>query len=411
MKRKYFTFELKAFLLNPKNIGLIILTIILALYFGLISAPNHHVIESVDYYKIRSEYRNYSAFLKHSEKEIEQARQPGMHYTPSDGAVAAVKTYPQILKDDRMCLKSIKTQNWRQYVKYSMRWHQFIDYQIFYNADKNFLYPREYSSGLNYILDGHHGYSRTVYFYRGLLKSKANLNQNVIEERTALQRLQQSLQGWTVLVLLITVCFFAADVVTNDQKYRTVLKNIPLGKGTILWLKTAVVEVVVFFDFVLAFLVTILCLSPRYGLGSLNLQTTYYTGQTKVPFVTLTLGQYFCEFLMFALIIVLIAIRLTILLSLIFRNDYVAGSLSSLLVVSAKVLYFSSGMGYVYPFLKKLPMTYFTIGDSLTGNLAYLMSSPNWGFEAGILSLLICLAIIEICLLLSSKSRHIPVVR
>lgn len=44
MKRQYFLFQLKIFLTNPKNVGLFFITVVLALYFGLVSAPQHHVI-------------------------------------------------------------------------------------------------------------------------------------------------------------------------------------------------------------------------------------------------------------------------------------------------------------------------------------------------------------------------------
>lgn len=85
--------------------------------------------------------------------------------------------------------------------------------------------------------------------------------------------------------------------------------------------------------------------------------------------------------------------------------------IASLLAVSGKVLYFSMGMGFVYPFLQHLPTTYFTIGDSLSGNLAYLMDSPGWDFNAGIVPLVITILVIELIMLLICKTKKIPLVR
>ncbi len=88
------------------------------------------------------------------------------------------------------------------------------------------------------------------------------MNKNVLEERTALQRIQDSLSGWTTLILVLIVIFFAADILTNDRKYRTVVKNIPLNKSTILWLKTAVVEIGVLLDFLMAFIIAVILSCP-----------------------------------------------------------------------------------------------------------------------------------------------------
>ena len=170
--------------------------------------------------------------------------------------------------------------------------------------------------------------------YNALLAGKKDkqtgLNKNILEERTALQVIQNSLSGWTVLIMVVLVCFFAADIVTNDRKYYTVLENIPLSKRTILWLKTGVVEVGVLLDFVVAGIIALLCIAPRYGLGSLSLNTVDYLGKInfKATFRTETLGMYYLQFIIFAIIISFIFIRLTILLSIVLRNEYVAGILS-----------------------------------------------------------------------------------
>ena len=52
MKKQYFSFQLKRFFTNPKNIGLFALTFIFSLYFGLVSVPNRQLIEKVDPYAI-----------------------------------------------------------------------------------------------------------------------------------------------------------------------------------------------------------------------------------------------------------------------------------------------------------------------------------------------------------------------
>lgn len=417
MRWRYFLFQLKSFLVNPKNIGLFIVTLILSLYFGLVSVPNQQVIEQVAPATIRKEYVDDSAFLKVAKAEIAYSQKPGYYYIPSKGAQDAVATYPQVLTYDQKLLSALKENDWQTYTKYASARYKYIDNLIFVEGNQNFLYPTEYNHNDNYKQDGHFGYQRTYHLYNAFLAGKKEkqtaLNQNILEERTALQTIRNSLSGWTVLIMIIIVCFFAADIVTNDKKYYTVLKNIPLTKQTILWLKTAVVEVGVFLDFTIAGIIALICIAPRYGLGSLKLNTVAYLGRInfKATFKTETLGQYYLQFFLFALIICFIFIRLTILFSLVLRNEYVAGMLSSLFAVSAKVLYFSLGMGFVYPFLEKLPMTYFTIGDSITGNLAYLMDTPGWGFTAGLKPLLCLAVIIEILLFLFTQIKRIPLVK
>ena len=417
MKWRYFLFQLKAFLVNPKNIGLFIATVIMSLYFSLVSVPNRQVIEQVDAKPIRKEYIDDTAFLKVAMQEIAYSKKPGYYSIPSKGAVDAVSTYPQVLSYDKKILLAIKKKDWDAYAKNASARYQYIDELIFVEGNQNFLYPAAYNQNDNFKQDGHFGYQRTYHLYNALLAGKKDkqteLNKNILEERTALQVIQNSLSGWTVLIMVVIVCFFAADIVTNDRKYYTVLENIPLSKRTILWLKTGVVEVGALLDFVVAGIIALLCIAPRYGLGSLRLNTVDYLGKInfKATFRTETLGMYYLQFIIFAIIISFIFIRLTILLSIVLRNEYVAGMLSSLFAISAKMLYFSLGMGFVYPFLEKWPMTYFSIGDSITGNLAYLMDAPGWGFTAG-LGPLICLAlVIEILLFLFTQIKSIPLVR
>lgn len=413
MKRQYFLFQLKIFFTNPKNIGLFVITIVLSLYFGLVSAPKHHVIENVDPYAISKEYHNDKAFLKVAKKEFAQADKGYSSYNPSAGAKDAITTYPTIIKYDHERLKALKNNNWRLYTKYSSKWYQKMDNLIWVKENKNYMYPLEYYYNNNYKEDGHFGYQRTYHFYDGLLKSKATLDKNVLEERTTLQRMQQSLSGWTMIILIMIVILFAADMVTNDQKYRTVVKNIPLAKSTVLWLKTAVIEIGVVVNFLMALIVVTLCTAQKYDFGSLNLLTPIYTGRLyfNPPFVYQTLGQYYLYFLILAVVITFIFIRLTLLLSLIFRNEYVAAIISGILAMSAKVLYFSLGMGFVYPFLKQLPMTYFTIGESLTSNLSYLMDSPGWGFRDGLIPLLLFAIVIEVIIWLFCKLRKTVLVK
>lgn len=413
MKKQYFLFQLKIFLTNPKNIGLFIITILLALYFGIVSTEQHHVIENVDPYAISKEYEDDKAFLKAAKKEFAQANKSFSSVIPSEGAKDAIMTYPTIIKYDEIRLKALKNNNWRLYTKYSTKWYKKMDNLIWVKENKNYMYPLEYYRNNNYREDGHFGYQRTYHFYDGLLKSKAKLDKNVLEERTTLQRLQQSLSGWTMIILIIIVILFSADIVTNDQKYRSVLKNIPLSKTTILWLKTCVVEVGVLVNFLLAFIVVTLCTAPKYGFGSLNLLTPAYTGRLyfKVPFNYQTLGSYYAKFLIFAMLITFIFIRLTMLLSLIFKNEYVAIIISSVFMMSAKIFYFSLGMGFVYPILKKLPTTYFTIGESLTGNLSYLMDSPGWNFSDGIFPLIFLALLIETNIYLFSRAKNLVLIK
>ena len=407
MRWHYFLFQLKTFFTNPKNIGLYIVTALLSVYFGLVSVPNHHVINSVDHYAIKREYKDDIAFLKVAKKEYEQANKPNLTVIPSQGAKNAMETYPTILKYDKERLAALKRKDWRTYALYSSKWYKYVDNLIFVKENQNFMYPAEYRHNGIYKENGHFGYQRTYYFYNALLASGASLNKNVLEERTALQRVQNSLSGWTTLILIIIVIFYTADIFPGDKKYHTVIKNIPLSKITILWLKTAVVEVGVLLDFFMAFIIAIVCIAPKYGMGSLNLKTTFYMGRLyfKVPFRYQTLGIYYLQLIIFAIIIVFIFIHLAMLLSLLFRNEYVAEIIASMTAVSGKALYFSMGMGFVYPLLQKLPTTYFTIGDSLSGNLSYLMDSPGWGFNAGIIPLILTVLVIELILLVICRMK------
>lgn len=412
MKWYYFLFQLKTFFANPKNIGLYIVTALLALYFGIVSVPNHHVINRVDPYIIRKEYKDDSTFLNVAKKEFAQANKSALTIIPSQGAKNAIETYPTILKYDKKRLAALKREDWRLYTLYSSKWYKYIDYLIFVKENQNFMYPVEYEHNGIYKENGHFGYQRTYHFYTALLTSNSNLNKNILEEKTALQSIQNSLSGWTTLILIMIVIFYTADIFSRDKKHCTVIKNIPLSKSAILWIKTGVVELGVFLDFLMAFIIALACITPKYGLGSLSLKTTFYMGRLyfKVPFTYQTLGMYYLQLTIFVILITFIFIHLTMLLSLLFRNEYVAEIAATVVAVSGKVLYFSMGMGFVYPILQQLPTTYFTIGDSLSGNLSYMMDSPGWGVNEGITSLLLTILVIEVIIILICRMKKIPLI-
>ena len=414
MKRRYFVLQWRRFWQNRKNIGLLVLTVILSLYFGLVSVPNHHVIERVDPYAIQSELDDDQSFLKTAQKEVARAAHSRYAFHPSLGAQDAVSTYPTVIKYDRARLRALKRQDYRAYAKFSSRWYRYMDHLIYTAGDKNYTYPSEYYSTSTYPgYDGHYGYLKVIHLYGGLLKTGEPLTIDTLEERTTLQVLQRSLTGWTTLILLVIVCLFSCDLVTDDRRYRTILKEIPLHKTTIMWLKTAVAGLGILIDFFVAFLVVTACTAFRYGFGSFKLVAPIYRGRLyfKIPFSVMTLGRYSLLWLTFAILIVWLLIRLTMLISLLVRNEYVAALLTSLFTVSGKVAYFSLGMGFVYPQLAKFPMTYFTIGDSLSGYLSYLMDTPGWNFDWGIGPLLVAVLIVEALMVVVLKNRRFSLIK
>ena len=89
-------------------------------------------------------------------------------------------------------------------------------------------------------------------------------------------------------------------------------------------------------------MVITLCTAPKYGFGSFNLRTTFYTGRLYFlqPFKYPTLGEYFGQFGIFAILIVFLFIRLTILFSIIFRNEYIAEILATIFAIISGIQYY-----------------------------------------------------------------------
>ncbi|MBP2058928.1 hypothetical protein J2Z60_002119 [Lactobacillus colini] len=413
MKRTYFLLQLKLFFNNPKNIGLFIISAIVALYFGLVSAPNHHIIEKIDQPAIQAELDDHQAFIKIADKEFQRSANNPNAMPPSKGAKEAKRTYPTIIKLDKLRLQALNNNNYRAYASFSWQWYHYLDSLLFQKAIQNYTYPSEYYSQTNYPgYDGHYGYSRITALYKGLSQGKTSVNKDILEERTSLQILQKSLSGWSVILLIIFVCLFTCDLLTYDQKFRTILKNIPLTKTFQLGTKLVVAFIGIIFNFLISFLIIILCTAPRYGLGSLSLAVPIYRGRPyyEFSFKTISLGRYFVYFSMMALLVILIFISLSILISLLIKNSYITAILTIIVAVIAKVSYFSLGMGYVYPWLRYLPTTYFTIGDSLSGYLSYLMGTPGWGFQWGLMPLLVLLIGLNLLLLIFSNSRRFSII-
>lgn len=415
MKHTYFLLQLKLFFTNSKNIGLFIISAVLALYFSLVSVPNHHIIETIDQPAIQAELDDHQAFIKIANKEFIQAQNNPNALPPSKGAKEAKRTYPTIISLDKQRLKALKKEDYRAYATASWKWYHYIDSQLFANTIQNYTYPSEYYSKTTYPgYDGHYGYSRITALYKKLAEDKkVHVTKNVLEEKTTLQVLQKSLSGWTILLLIMIVCLFACDLITNDQKARSILKNIPFTKRFQLWTKTIVGFIGIISNFLISFLIVVICTAPRYGLGSLDLPVPIYRGRAyyEFTFKTVNLGKYLLLFTILALLIIFAFVRLNIFLSLIFRNSYLTAIITSIFAISGKVFYFSLGMGYVYPWLRYLPMIYFTIGDSLSGYLSYLMGTPGWNFQWSIGPLVCLIVVIEVCILIFNQNKRFSIIK
>lgn len=246
-------------------------------------------------------------------------------------------------------------------------------------------------------MDRMHFDNYTTMRYQALLDDERTLTFASLEQKTAVQLLEQLFMVGGPFLLFVAI-YFSGDVLIRDRSHATLKQGFPIS-----WYQTINVKSGVAFLYTLVVTLTligvgILMMIPVYGLGSFHLSIPYLTSYNDV-----TLEQYdymsMIEFLLqsviFLVILLFLFVRLTMSASLLFKKSWlVMGSLTILLLFE-RVLrdrtsdtVFGVDVGY-------LPQTYFDFGKVAAHEMNYLFLTDSISFARGIIILGVLIMIVE----------------
>ncbi|MCI1688608.1 hypothetical protein [Schleiferilactobacillus harbinensis] len=401
MKQMYFSVQWARFWHNRKNQAVAIAVLLISLIYCFYSVPGYQPNWPIDPVTTR-------ATRDRRQADLDYAR--AHPFTPS----MASAEYPEMIRNANAELAALKKRDYRAYATAARRQIVMIDQRIDVMGDQQrYFFPMSYYANDNpfALSDGHYGSQEISTRYRADAHYPGPVTAAVIEERTTLQTLQRTIAGGLTLAILLLAVFFANDLVTNDRRHRSVLQDIPLTPWAALNLKTALVWLATM-GTVLGFsVILILATAFRYGFGNWGLPTTlYHLPPGKLTyFTTQPLCLYLLEWVGLAALLIWLFIRLTLLLSILFRNEYIALILAGGTIFS-QTLYAASGIGAVKNWTTWALPTYFDIGKILNGYQKYLYQADVITLGRAVLLLGGALLGIEIITFIVTHQRHFSLV-
>ncbi|MFC5604159.1 hypothetical protein [Sporosarcina koreensis] len=253
--------------------------------------------------------------------------------------------------------------------------------------------------------DREHAYIRTMMKYEDYLNKDHPVTFGLMYEKTGLQTLQNFLQHFGVYFLLFCVVYFSSDILSRDRKHQTVLQGLPLSWYRQLNLKSlsAFLYSMVFISSVIV--VGVLVMTIQFGFGYFDLNVPIMIQQltfTPEDYSVISLASYLGKTLVVIPLLVILFVRLNIVLSLLFKNEWIVLFISSLLLFSERLYVTRSTRELFGKDISLFPQTYFDFGKIIDGQKNYLLNTETITYAKGILVLLITYFIIEVILFIVS---------
>lgn len=397
--KQYFLFELKAFSRSTKNIAVMILLVVAALYYSLFLAPNYRPNESINESEIQSEQDSIVHWIENRESE-------GV----SVGAQFALAYYPPLIEINSERLEALEEDDFKAYSTWTAEWYIYQDMFTFGNPQYlsyNYVY---YGIDQEYPLqEGSYWYRETANRYAQYAEEDSKVSPAVLEERTALQTVYRLLNTSSVpVIMLAVVVFYANDSVVKDRKHLSITKSFPVSFSGKLWTKTLVVLTMTAFTFIGLLLIFLVIIGYQEGFGSFSLPISVYDGlvlNNRGSFDSISLGRFYIQAAVLIFLITYIFVRAIILLSVLVRNEFF-NLFAGIALIFSERIYYMRGIGF-FSNVDLLPPTYFPIGEVLTGYQNHLYNSPSITFQNGVYSLAATIVAVEIILFVATRFKRI----
>lgn len=254
--------------------------------------------------------------------------------------------------------------------------------------------------------DREHLYQKTMLRYETYLDKEHSITFGMIEEKTGLQALQKFFQQYGMYFVLFCAIYFSSDLLSRDRPNKTVLQGLPLSWYRQLNLKTLssffYTHAVVGFVLLLG----VLLLALQYGFGYFDLKIPTILIKDAYPrehYNVMTIASFLGKIVLIIPILVYLFIRLNIIFSLVFKNEWLVLVISSLLLFSEKLYLTRTSRELFGIDISLFPQTYFDFGNVITGEKNFLLNTTTMAFSTGILVLLVTVVVMEGILFVMSR--------
>ncbi len=254
--------------------------------------------------------------------------------------------------------------------------------------------------------DREHYYYQTMMRYEDYLNKDHPITFGLMFEKTGLQTLQNFLQNYGVYFLLFCVIYFSSDILSRDRKYQAVLQGLPLSWYRQLNLKSLsafLYSMVVILGIIV---IGVLVMTIQFGFGYFDLNVPIMIQQrTFKPedYSVISMATYLGKTLVVIPLLAILFVRLNVVLSLLFKNEWIVLFISSLILFSERLYFTRSTRELFGKDISLFPQTYFDFGKIMDGEKNYLLNTETITYAKGILVLLITYFVIEVILFIVSN--------
>lgn len=390
MNKTFFIHELKMISKSKKNLLFVLTLFALILSYCLLILPSKQTPDSFHSQQIKQEIEDLSAVQKGKESRGETG-----FSSMSGRFIYAENEYNLKLK--RKLLIAYENEDFFRFIHLRMKDFTF-----------NGITPNEIALAQSPFpgKDTTHLYNQTILRYQGYLDEKLPITDKLIEQKTALQTVQNFLLSSSVIVILFSAIYFSCDMLTKDRQNQTILQGLPVSWYRLINLKTGVSFLYTLAVLVGLFAVSVLILTLQNGFGSFSIHVpitlSERTNSGQIQYDTISLIKFLLMSLGFLPLLIYLFIRLNAIFSLLFKNTWLVLMASSAILFIEKI-YFSRSLRALFGLdISNFPQTYFDLGKIITGEKNYLLNTETITYEKGFTIMLITLLALEIVLFLIS---------
>lgn len=239
-------------------------------------------------------------------------------------------------------------------------------------------------------------------------EAEVPLNFHIIQEKTSWQQIQLFFLNWGPYVLVALTLFIASDLFVLGQKARTQRVGVPYSWNGYLFTQSLAVLTFVLLAFSAAAAFFWLFNGVLYGFGSLewSVPAFHYSEDFVLNpevYGLMTIGSFLLQALPYTLLLLYLFIRLTVLLSLFFRQEVLV-FLTGLFLLFGELLYLNRTTRSLWGIpISRFPQTYFDYGKVITGAKNFLINTGTITFATGLTVLAITVLIVELGVYLASR--------
>lgn len=248
--------------------------------------------------------------------------------------------------------------------------------------------------------------AQTQLRYDSYLTSERPVSYEMIEQKTALQALQNLLLGPFTYLIIFCAIYFSSEALVRDRRNQTVLQGVPLSWYRLINIKTFTSFLYTSLVLLTLFIAGMAILIAQNGLGYFDIQMPIIVpGEIAGTheYEMLPIGKFLLLAMGFIPILVYLFIRLNMVLSLVLKNEWLVLLVSSLILFSER-LYFTRTLRELFGIeISYFPQTYFEFGKVISGEKNFLVNLDTLTYAKAYLLFIITILVIEILLLLVSR--------